>query len=118
MPRRNKETIGLNLSNEDGREKFLRIGRQRMNRALHSIRLIGNLSSAPYVWSGKDVEHIRHTLELAIRETVLKFNTKKAPEAGTFDFPVSATEIKAKGTTVASARHNRKSGRPVGSLAN
>lgn len=117
MPRRTKEMLNVDLSEEDGREKFLRIGRQRMNRALHSIRLIGNLSSAPYVWNNRDVEHIQHTLNLAIREAVLKFSQKKAPEAGAFDFPVSASETKA-GSTVAAARHGRKLGRHVGSLAN
>jgi hypothetical protein len=47
---------------ETARERFKRIGASRMNRALETIRLLGNLSHPQYESTPKDVEDMKEAL--------------------------------------------------------
>lgn len=77
MAKRRKQTqTDVVDINEDKRQRFLRIGQPRMNRALSTIRLIGNLSEAQYEWGEADVMHIRQTLLEAVTDVVERFESK------------------------------------------
>ncbi len=62
--------------NEDARQKFLRIGQPRMNRALSAIRLLGNMSNPQYQWYESDVVHMKVTLISAVNEMMEHFEAK------------------------------------------
>jgi hypothetical protein len=62
---------------ETGRAKFERLCVARMNRALVSIRLLGNLASPNYRWDEPDVEAIQAALSAAVNDTLAKFEKRK-----------------------------------------
>lgn len=62
---------------ETSRDRFLRLGRRRLNRAVEAIRLIGNLSSPAYDWDNKDVEHIERILTTATKDALSHFSGRK-----------------------------------------
>jgi hypothetical protein len=74
---------------EDRRQKFERLLVQRMNRALDSIRLIGNLASTNYKHSVRDVQLIRSALADSINETLKRFEPGRAIKRRSFSIPYS-----------------------------
>ena len=58
----------------DKRRKFAELGTNRVNKAIHDIRLIGNLSNkANYDYSDADVRQIIKVLREAINEAENRF---------------------------------------------
>jgi hypothetical protein len=86
---------------ETARAKFERLCVARMNRALVSIRLLGNLASPNYRWDEPDVEAIQAALSAAVNDTLAKFEKRKKTkphftlppaDAGQAAHPASARE--------------------------
>jgi hypothetical protein len=86
---------------ETARAKFERLCVARMNRALVSIRLLGNLASPNYRWDEPDVEAIQAALSAAVNDTLAKFEKRKKTkphftlppaDAGQATHPASAGE--------------------------
>jgi hypothetical protein len=71
---------------ETPRDKFVRLGVSRMNRALNTIRLIGNLASPAYEWTEQDVEDIRTSINAVVEETMRKFDKHHRGEKVEFQF--------------------------------
>jgi hypothetical protein len=65
------------FENESARHKFERLCVARMNRALTSIRLLGNLASPNYRWDEADVVAVRNSLVAAVNDTLAKFDRRK-----------------------------------------
>jgi len=58
----------------DKRRKFAELGTNRVNKAIHDIRLIGNLSNkANYDYSDADVRQILKALRDAVNEAENRF---------------------------------------------
>lgn len=76
-----KKRRGKLLAEETRRDKFERLAVRRVNRAITSIRLLGNLSSGNYQWEIEDIRYIRTALNRAIEQTFQKFEARKAPSA-------------------------------------
>lgn len=74
-------------ADETKRQKFERLGEARMNRALNSIRLIGNLSTYNYDWTAADVDRIRMAVIETLEDTLAKFERRdKAKSKVDFHF--------------------------------
>ncbi len=71
---------------EDKREKFKRLGQRRMERVLHTLHLLGNLSSPNYGWTAGDVELIRLAILTKLGETLARFDRLKKHEKVVFSF--------------------------------
>ena len=82
-------------ANETPRDKFIRLGKLRMAKALKSISVIGNLSAASYDFTQADVDAMSNSLRSMIEATFAKFQPRKAADKNQlgFDFPV-ATEAR------------------------
>ena len=64
-------TVNMTSGN---RERFVRLANQRVNRALKTIRLIGNLSTrSNYSYTNEDVEKIFRVLNTEIRAARTRF---------------------------------------------
>jgi hypothetical protein len=61
-----------------------------MNKALTTIRLLGNLSSPNYEWSSRDVRAFSDTLQFAVNETLLKFQQRQKSPPLKFKFPTES----------------------------
>ncbi len=72
---------------ESKRDRFERIAKARMNKALTAIRLLGNLSSPNYEWTQNDVRAISDTLQFAVNETLAKFRRREKSPPLQFSFP-------------------------------
>ena len=69
----------------DKRRKFAELGTNRVNKAIHDIRLIGNLSNkANYDYNDDDVRQIIKALREAINEAENRFkkSQSKSRETG------------------------------------
>ena len=86
MPRRKLEHSRQALANETRRTKFERLGTARMNKALNSIRLLGNLAAPTYEWSPKDIDRIHDCLVECVTDTLNRFEQKNKTEKRTFSF--------------------------------
>lgn len=86
MPRRKIEHSRQALANETRRTKFERLGTTRMNKALNSIRLLGNLAAPTYEWTPKDIDRIHDTLVECLTDTLHRFDHKGKKEKKTFAF--------------------------------
>lgn len=65
----------------EAREKFVRLAEARTQKAIDSVRLIGNLSnSTNYSYTEKDVDQIFKALGDAIRQARSRFKTTDAAE--------------------------------------
>ena len=65
-------------SGETDREKFLRLGKNRVNAALRAIRVIGNLSNrGNYDYTPKDVNTMFSALQKALNEAKAKFEGRE-----------------------------------------
>lgn len=65
---------------ENARDRFFRIGGQRMKNVLRDIRLIGNLSSANYEVTQKDVRVMQQALAQAIDASFSRFSKTTDPK--------------------------------------
>lgn len=72
-PRKNK-TVKKAKATEDRHDKFRRLGVARMNKALTSMRLLGQLSSANYKYTDAEVAKMAGTLMEAVDTVVKKFS--------------------------------------------
>lgn len=70
---------------ETKRDRFLRIGNARMQRALNGIRLLGNLANSNYEWTEEDVRAMQNSVIDTLTRTVNRFS-KKSAEKPTFMF--------------------------------
>lgn len=77
---------------ETKRQKFERLATPRVNRALTSIRLLGNLASSNYDWAEDDVAAIRAALDLALDQALAKFETKTKADRPSFVLPSKQAE--------------------------
>jgi CBS domain containing-hemolysin-like protein len=67
--------------NETKADKFKRLGNMRMNKALTTIRLLGNLSSrGSYEYGEEQIANMQKALDMAVTETMQRFRT--APKSG------------------------------------
>lgn len=72
---------------ESRREKFLRLAQPRMQNALRSIRLLGNLASPTYEWTEADIAKMYATLQTAVEDHFARFKKEKpAKYEETFSF--------------------------------
>lgn len=70
---------------EAKRKRFIRVAERRMNKALESLRLLGNIGNKSlYSYKDFEVEKMFNTLENKIREIKTKFKLEKAE--GNFRF--------------------------------
>jgi hypothetical protein len=76
---------------QDKRSRFERLCVARMNRALTSIRLLGNLASPNYRWNEVDVEAIQRALVVAVNDTLAKFEKRKKVKPH-FALPAAPTD--------------------------
>jgi len=59
------------------REKFVSLAEARVSRAMHSIRLIGNLANkSNYEFSDDDVRKIVNALQVEIADLKQRFNSR------------------------------------------
>jgi hypothetical protein len=73
-------------ANETARQRFLRLGQARMTMAIHTIRLLGNLSHVGYQYEDGDVAAMRATLTEAIEEALSKFRQPVLKRETKFSF--------------------------------
>src|SRR3990167_9639410 len=62
------------MNKETRDRKFKRLAEARVNKILHVLHLLGNLSSANYSWSKEDVRKIFNEITNATELAKLKFN--------------------------------------------
>ena len=68
---------------ETKREKFKRLAETRTNKIINMLDLLGNLSNkSAYEYSEEDVKAIFNAIDLALKNSKLKFNEKQ--EIGKF----------------------------------
>lgn len=64
--------------NENPEQRFKRVAAARANAILDKLRLLGNCSNRRiYKYTDKDVDRIFNTINKEIKETRLRFSTKK-----------------------------------------
>ena len=70
------------------KEKFHKLAKSRVNKAIKTIKLIGNLSNkSHYTYEQKEVDQIFNALNKEIKSTQSKFNHSKSSNPdGEFDF--------------------------------
>ncbi len=69
----------------DPRVKFVQLAESRVNSAIRTIRLIGNLSNqSSYTYSDKDVEKIFRSLEEELKIARLRFKSGTKKEGSSF----------------------------------
>lgn len=62
---------------ESKRDRFIRIGNARVQRALNSIRLLGNLANSNYEWDEADVQTMQNAIVETLSRTVARFSKKR-----------------------------------------
>ena len=66
----------MSAPNRDKRAKFVELAQKRVNKAINSLRLIGNLSNKNnYTYQEQDVDRIFQALESEIRRVKTRFAT-------------------------------------------
>ena len=77
------------MQKRDRRKKFVELAQKRVNAAIRSIRLIGNLSDrGNYDYHPDDVRQIRSALESEVRESLSRFD--RAKRSANPDFELDA----------------------------
>jgi len=72
---------------ESRRDKFLRLGKQRMEKTLKAISLIGNLSGSGYEYTEADVTRMNDALADAVEQVISRFNPQeKKAKGASFSF--------------------------------
>ena len=70
---------------ESSRENFVRLAEKRVNNAIKTLRLIGNLSNrSNYSYSDADVEKIFRVLERELKNARSRFESGRRTEAPSF----------------------------------
>jgi len=70
---------------ESSRENFVRLAEKRVNNAIKTLRLIGNLSNrSNYSYSDADVEKIFRVLERELKNARGRFESGRRTEAPSF----------------------------------
>jgi hypothetical protein len=73
------------VTRENDRNKFVELANKRVNNAVKTIRLIGNLSNkSNYSYSDEDVRKIFSCLQKEIREAKRRFDEGTEREKGAF----------------------------------
>jgi len=67
-------------------EKFKRLASMRVNKALHTIALVGNLSGSGYEYSQEEVNKIFAAFNTRLKETYERFQPKKKGEEKKAEF--------------------------------
>lgn len=71
---------------EDRRERFVRLANKRVNRALDTIRLIGNLANtAYYEYTDEDVRRVMKALEEEVRAARQRFESSPNTKGPRFE---------------------------------
>jgi hypothetical protein len=83
---RASETPRPEPAGETKRARFLRIGEARVNRAINSIRLLGNLANPNYEWEPGDIDTIQRTIVDALGKALGRFDRKQPRQAQAFKF--------------------------------
>ena len=66
------------IGNETPEQRFLRVAAARTNAVLDKLRLLGNCSNRRiYKYTVKDVDRVFNAINKEMKETKLRFNTKK-----------------------------------------
>lgn len=94
MPTR-KKTAKARQTDENRRERFVRIGDNRMNRVLNSIRLLGNLANSNYECRATDVRTMVDAIQYAVGQMEAKFAKHGRAEPLTFHFEAAANSEEA-----------------------
>lgn len=81
------------LDTETRNDKFRRLGKARITRALNALRLIGNLASSNYDYGPEEVEQIRVTIQATLDEAMSKFVKHRGKHTLSFDF-TKGVEVK------------------------
>lgn len=64
---------------ESDREKFVRLANSRVNKAIHSIRIIGNLSNrSNYSYTEDDIEKIFRALQEELKGCRKRFSRERS----------------------------------------
>lgn len=70
---------------ESDREKFVRLATSRVNKALESIRIVGNLSNrSNYSYTEADIERIFRALQSELKVCRQRFSTEALDEKLSF----------------------------------
>lgn len=70
---------------ESSRNNFVRLAEKRVNNAIKSLRLIGNLSNRNnYTYTNADVEKIFRTLERELKDARARFESGKGTDSPSF----------------------------------
>lgn len=93
MARKPKPTAPeVTETEENRRDRFVRLMTARMQRALNSIRLLGNLASANYEWTPKDIEAVRTAITETTETALGRFTKHKRGEKVQFTLPAETVE--------------------------
>lgn len=66
---------------ETRKEKFRRLAEKRTNEIISKIRILGNCSNkSSYQYTVEEINKIFNTIEKELRQTKMKFYTKKTQE--------------------------------------
>jgi hypothetical protein len=69
------------LMSESSREDFVRLAEKRVNNAIKTLRLIGNLSNkSNYSYTDEDVNKIFRSLERELKNARLRFESGKGAD--------------------------------------
>jgi hypothetical protein len=70
---------------ESSRDNFVRLAEKRVNNAIRTLRLIGNLSNrSNYSYSNTDVEKIFRSLERELKNARARFESGKGTDTPAF----------------------------------
>jgi len=70
---------------ETGRDKFVRLATSRVNKAIKSIQVVGNLSNrSNYSYTEADVEKIFRALQNELKTCRQRFSNEKSDERSSF----------------------------------
>jgi hypothetical protein len=73
------------LMSESSRDNFVRLAEKRVNNAIKTLRLIGNLSNkSNYSYTDEDVNKIFRSLERELKNARVRFESGKGSEAPSF----------------------------------
>lgn len=73
------------MGEETNRQKFIRLANARVNKALHALRLVGNLSNrSNYTWTDEDAQKIIRALDAEVKVLKRQFSASDEGDAGEF----------------------------------
>lgn len=72
---------------ENKRDRFKRLCKSRMDKAVNAIDLLGNLSAPHYHWNTDDLDAMHKALMDAVERTFSRFETTKRQRGPHFKLP-------------------------------